>query len=96
MLRMRPWLALFVLLAAAAAAQEPQPLTNDDVIGLVKAGLSPAVITAKITGSPCRFDTSPAALQQLKAAGVPDEIVVAMLQALAPPRRPRVGESRMR
>jgi S1-C subfamily serine protease len=85
MQRLRPWLALCVLLATTVVAQEPQPLTNDDVVGLVKAGLGTAVITAKIAGSQCRFDTSPAALQQLKAAGVPDEIVVAMLRALAPP-----------
>jgi len=58
MQRLRPWLALCVLLATTVVAQEPQPLTNDDVIGLVKAGLSPTVIAAKIAGSQCRFDGS--------------------------------------
>jgi S1-C subfamily serine protease len=80
----RPWLALCVLLATTVVAQDPQPLTNDDVVGLAKAGLSTAVITAKIASSKCSFDTSPSALQQLKEAGVPDEIVVAMLHASVP------------
>ena len=82
-------LMLSVLFASLAAAQEPQALTNDDVVGLIKAGLSPAVVTAKIASSETRFDTSPAALQSLKAVGVPDEVVLAMLQAKPPaPIRP--------
>ena len=67
--------------AGITMAQEPKPLTNEDVLGLVKAGLGSALITTKIAGSPCRFDTSPAALQQLKAAGLPDDVLMAMLQA---------------
>lgn len=88
-------LVVAIALATIVAAQDQQPLTNDDIVGLVNAGLSPALITTKITTSPCRFDTSPAALQALKASGVPDEILMAMMQAPAgeaPPTRRRVKD----
>jgi hypothetical protein len=94
-------LLITALLAAAlppaAAAQEPRPqtqtqsqtpetsLTNKDVVDLVKAGIGPAVLVAKIKGSAHGFDTSPAALQELKAAGVPDEVILVMVQAAAAP-----------
>ena len=82
--------------ASAAARTEHQPrtqtqsrppearLTNQDVVDMVKAGLAPAVVVAKIKGSANGFDTSPAALQELKAAGIPDEIMLVMVQAAAP------------
>jgi S1-C subfamily serine protease len=91
MSRVLNWLGLFGLLASLVAAQESRPLTNDDVISLVKAGIGSAVVAAKIAGSPCHFDTSPVALQQLKAAGVPDDIVVVMLQASGSPPPPSHG-----
>jgi hypothetical protein len=86
--------------AAAAQDPQPQPqppqtqtqspqadakLTNKDVLDMVKAGLAPAVVVAKIKGSASGFDTSPAALQELKAAGVPDEVMLVMVQASAAP-----------
>jgi len=89
---------LATALPASAAArqdqQQPQTqtqsqppearLTNKDVVDMVKAGLAPAVVVAKIKGSANGFDTSPAALQELKAAGVTDEIMLVMVQAAAP------------
>ena len=56
-------------------------LTNKDVVDMVKAGLAPSIIIAKIKGSPNGFDSSPAALQELKGAGVPDEVMLVMVQA---------------
>jgi hypothetical protein len=88
--------ALLSAAIPAAAAQDPQPqtqaqsqqteakLTNKDVVDMVKAGLPPSVVIAKIKGSANGFDTSPAALQELKAAGVPDELILVMVQAAAP------------
>jgi len=83
---MRTWaaFALTFFLAATLGAQEPQVLTNEDILGLVKAGLGSTLIATKIASSPCRFDTSPGALQQLKGAGVPDDVLMAMVQAPAP------------
>jgi S1-C subfamily serine protease len=81
---------LAVLGAGSLFAQDAAPLTNQDVLDLLKAGLSPALVTAKISGAVTRFDTSPAALQQLKAASVPDDVLMVMIQASsAAPTPPR-------
>ena len=60
-------------------------LRNQDVLEMLKAGLSPEVVAAKINISSCDFDTSPVALKQLKAAGVPDKVLLAMLRAASRP-----------
>ncbi len=56
-------------------------LTNKDVINLLKAGLSQQVVSAKIMSSNCAFDTSPDALKKLKAAGVPNAVILEMVKA---------------
>jgi hypothetical protein len=48
---------------------------------LLSAGLTPEVIIAKIESSNCDFDTSPDTLKVLKAANVPDAVILAMVQA---------------
>lgn len=69
----------------AATPQQGQstasPLSNKDVVEMVKMGLSTDVIVAKIKSSASTFDTNPAALQELKAANVPDAVILAMVQA---------------
>lgn len=67
------------------SAQNSSALTNKDVIEMVKAGLSLEIVIAKIKASPNKFDTSAGALQELKVSGVPDAIVLAMLQPSATP-----------
>jgi hypothetical protein len=57
------------------------PLVNKDVTEMLRAGLSPEVLIAKIKTSESKFDTSPAALQDLKNAGVPDAVILAMVNA---------------
>jgi len=59
----------------------PQSLTNQDVLVLVKAGLATDVIVAKLQRSNCSCDTSATELQRLKAVGVPEEVLVAMIGA---------------
>jgi hypothetical protein len=59
----------------------PRPLSNSDVLEMLKAGLGPDVVVAKIKTSPCDFDTSPATLESLKRAGVPNSVVMAMVEA---------------
>lgn len=56
-------------------------LTNQDVLDMNKMGLSPDILIAKIKASPCNFDTSPSQLQQLKSSGLPDGVILAMVQA---------------
>lgn len=55
------------------------PLTNKDVLDLVKMGMSSDVIVAKVKNSPSNFDTSLTALRELKAANVPEPVILAMV-----------------
>jgi hypothetical protein len=60
------------------------PLTNQDVLTLAKAKITPEVIIAKIKTSPCAFGVSPAELEALKTGGVPDVVIIAMVEAVRP------------
>lgn len=60
-------------------------ITNRDVVSMVKAGLAPEIVAAKVTNSNCQCDTSPAALAELKTSGVPDSVILAMVQKTAVP-----------
>jgi len=73
-------LLVILLFCVSLVAQAQQPLTNQDVINLVKAGLSAEIITAKIKQSGGAFDTSPSALKQLKDAGVSESVIIAMIE----------------
>jgi hypothetical protein len=54
---------------------------------MAAAGLSPDVLIAKIRGSRCDFDTSPAALTDLKSKGIADPVLLAMIAASNNPSR---------
>jgi hypothetical protein len=56
-----------------------EKLTNETVIMLVRAGLGPETVVAKINASNGSYDTSTNALIQLKQSGVPDQVIAAML-----------------
>lgn len=58
-------------------------LTNKDVLDMMKAGLAADIIVAKINSSQTNFDTSPGALAELKAANVPDSVILAMVKGPA-------------
>jgi hypothetical protein len=83
-------LSLGPLAAGTRAAVRPAPpaqaavLTNADVLMMLKMGLSPEVIIAKIKVSTCSFDTSPAALQELKKANASDALIMMMVAPPAP------------
>ena len=80
-------LALAALLLgplAGARSDAQEVLTNDSVIGMVKAGLPESVIVTKISTSQRKFDTSTDGLIKLKAAKVPDKVIEAMITGGAP------------
>jgi hypothetical protein len=56
-------------------------LNNAAIVKMRTQRLGADVIIAKIKSSPCEFDTTPAALQKLKTAGVPDKVILAMVMA---------------
>lgn len=65
---------LFVPLAALAA-----PMTNEDVIKMVKGGLSDATVLQAIEGAEAGFDTSPDGLVKLKQGGVSEPVIQRIL-----------------
>jgi hypothetical protein len=60
-----------------------EQLTNKDVLEMLRQGLATEIVVAKIKATPSKFDTSPAVLAELKAANVPDAVIVAMVQGQA-------------
>ena len=85
---MRDALALFAVISIVSittplfAADEV--LTNASITEMKSLGLGDEVIVGKIKTSICKFDTSIAALKQLKDAQVSDAIIQAMLAAGTP------------
>lgn len=77
-----------VCVLAAWSQQQPQSntaLTNQDVITMAKAGLPAEVVVAKIKSSSTKFDTSPSALTELKKDGVPDSVILVMVEGSGKP-----------
>ena len=66
--------------ARTATKAAPPKLTNADVVSMVALDISTSIIVAKIAASDCAFDTSPEGLRQLKAANVPDAVVLEMVK----------------
>ncbi len=60
---------------------QDETMTNEEVITLTKAGLSPSIIIGKIRSGKSNFDLSTDSLIRLKQLGVSDDIVAAMLEA---------------
>ena len=75
-------LAVLFLACGIARAQSSKPLTNDDVVQMVKGGFDESTTVAAIqAASDTNFDTSVQALLALKAAGVSEKIISSMLAA---------------
>src|SRR5690348_12034416 len=76
-------LTLYLALPATLGQMQipEKPLTNAEVVGMVKANLPTETIIATILVSRCHFDTNPSVLAELKYRGVPDAILIAMAEA---------------
>lgn len=74
----------FLLLVTGApvahAASEGPPLTNQDVIDMIKAGLGPELVRTRIENGENVFDVTPQAMIALKEAGVSDDIILLMMK----------------
>jgi hypothetical protein len=71
-------LRLFLAFAFVAVAQEA--LTNDAIVKMVKSGLGENVILSMVKSQPAKYTLTPDDLIALKAAGVPDSVVAAMVE----------------
>ncbi len=68
------------LLAAAAEGPTPQrPLRNDDVVRLLVSGVPPAEVIARIRSADAACELSADMTQELRLAGVPAEVLSAMV-----------------
>lgn len=74
-------LSVVVLGLTVLAAQQKNPLTNADVIKMVKSGLAETTIVAAIAANDTQFDLSSSGLQSLDQAGVSSKVIRAMLAA---------------
>ena len=64
----------------ARSSQSQEPLNNDAIIKMVKAGLGEDVIVSMVELQPARYSLTPDALIALKTAGVSDKIIGAMIK----------------
>lgn len=64
------WLVAIALFTSSFAQQPAKPLTNADVIKMVKGGLPESVVVNAIQSHQHKFDISPAGLIALKKAGI--------------------------
>lgn len=91
---MRTYVLIATFVAAfclAAAAQ--QPLTNDSIEKMAKAGLSDDVIVSMIQSQPGNYDLSPDTLVALKKDGLSDKVLSAMAaKNAAPPADKAAGD----
>jgi len=74
-------IAVLLLISGLAIAQSGKPLTNDDVVQMVKGGFDESTTIAAIDAAITTFDTSVPALMALKTAGVSEKIISSMLAA---------------
>src|SRR5437762_3564812 len=81
-------LNLLLLSPGVRAQSGDEVLTNEEVMSMLKAGLSPTVIVNKIRTSKTRFNLSTNELIRLKQAGLNDEILQAMQGTSETPDNP--------
>jgi len=73
---------VFVLVQTFAAAQQSQkPMTNDDVVTMVKSKLPETVVVSAIQARPSQFNTSTTELIRLQKAGVTESELNAIIAA---------------
>lgn len=72
-------LLFFVVTFLSSSLRAQEILTNKSIVEMVNSGLSPEIIIAKIRSSSVSFDTSTGALKLLSEAGVPENVVIAMI-----------------
>ena len=91
-------LTICVLLfgSGVVAQQDKKPLTNEDIVKMVKAELPEDTIILVIQKSPNRFDTSPDALIALKEAGATKKVLDALVKSQDSPTSPEKAVSRER
>ena len=84
---------LLAVLLALTLPAHAAPMTNDDVIKMVKGGLGDATVLQAIERAEPGFDTSPDGLVQLKQGGVSEAVIQRILgrKSVTTPACPNCG-----
>jgi hypothetical protein len=85
-------IVLFVRAATAFAKPEEasRPLTNDDIVNLLRAGFSEPVVLQAVQINSSKLDVSRQALASLRAAGVGEAVIAAMSADRSRPEHSRL------
>ena len=76
---MRTYALVATLIAALSiVATAQQPLTNESIEKMAKAGLGDDVIVSMIQNQPGHYELTPDTLVSLKGAGLSDKVLAAM------------------
>ena len=77
-------LATLSICIASTVFADKKPLTNSDIVKMVKGGLPGEVIIEAIKSSEQNYDVSPDELISLKQQGIPDNVIQAMVARTNP------------
>src|SRR5579885_3097169 len=77
----RTLLTVGMIVPALFSQQAQRPLTNSDIINMVKSKLPESVVVQAIQSNPGKYDTSTTALVSLHKAGVTENELNAMIAA---------------
>ena len=83
MIRRCAWVLLLSPIFLLAVPQARKPLTNNDVIDMVKQGAGDAAIIQAIRGNETAFDTSTEERARLNQAGLSQDVINSMMEAEA-------------
>lgn len=78
------WLIVLSATCLTSGPLQEQALENGDILDMQALGFTEAVINAKIKASSCHFDTTPAALAEVKDASVPESVILEMINCKGP------------
>jgi len=70
--------AIVLVVAPGVFAADDAPMRNEDVVRMLVAGIDASQIVAQIRSRPVEFDLSEEMVEELRIAGVPDEVLRAM------------------
>jgi len=73
------WIVIACAFLNPAAAEDAKPMTNQDVINMVKAKLPESTVLMAVQAAQPGFDTSANGLIKLKTAGVPQGVIEAII-----------------
>jgi hypothetical protein len=73
---------LFLILILSFSVLSQNVLTNKDIVELTEAGISEAIIIAKINNSQFQFDTSMESLKALNKSKVASAVIVLMIEKM--------------